>query len=699
MVLSSVSNLLCIQKSSLHHPLIESNPHDRVLWNQLIQWMVYGKVFDPMDEFFIVEQLKIDETTDDPEVEKDSQCRRIQFQLKMERIPTLYFSTNLAEKVYFIGQTMSIFQRQTRELVSNNNPYVSEFLPTCERLKLEPEFDLLTVETEVEGMRKSVARGFWTIVVDEGQLRAHLRALKDYFLLSNGTLYQEFIETSRVLMSSVATERAVKDLYRGPFLQSARNCLDLDQDPYFQRLELHVPIQNFTWTCPTSKKVASSLRSSSSSTFEVSGILDGIYSKDNLNNSMGTMSCMEPKQVSTGFQSILNFSIPNSDNSNRDWSIIFCFDTQSRVSNIRRAREDDDDSPGIVSTASSCVMVEVSAKGIRSSSYCVDTHTWTVEEAWVQSNNLQKLFSQHDRDSHTLIVEYKHKILKVIDDRRNVVFQWKITKPPLINLFHQCQYLRIIALDDRLDNQAQRHHIQVNQWSFSKPYEKPEESWQSLSLRYTSPWPVHTIITPESIESYNRMFRFLFRLKQINQDIEHGWSILGRSHRESSPAVGEILSHPIWYRSMCILRSKMNFLIQHLQFYIQVHVIEVQFQELMATIEASSITRDFESIRLVHQRYLATCVSKCFLNVETIQRAFAQVLSSCGAFGKWLISTVGKGTETSETQVAQLETFEREFHDTSKYLFLVLQHSDAHDLVLQLDFNCYWTEQVHLEMD
>ena len=58
--------------------------------------------------------------------------------------------------------------------------------------------------------------------------------------------------------------------------------------------------------------------------------------------------------------------------------------------------------------------------------------------------------------------------------------------------------------------------------SFSK------DSWSGLSLEYKSQWPIHLFISPEVVEQYNKLFRFLFPLRRVQIDLQNDWKSLKR---------------------------------------------------------------------------------------------------------------------------------------------------------------------------
>lgn len=118
-----------------------------------------------------------------------------------------------------------------------------------------------------------------------------------------------------------------------------------------------------------------------------------------------------------------------------------------------------------------------------------------------------------------------------------------------------------------------------------------------LILRYKIKWPLHLLFSPKVLEKYNELFRFLIRIKKTQHDLHLVWC----HHREEKiQRNNELLQ----------LRNKLMFLIDNLQYYLQVDVLESQFSILM---EKISETRDFEQIQRAHSCFQANVLGLCFL--------------------------------------------------------------------------------------
>lgn len=128
-----------------------------------------------------------------------------------------------------------------------------------------------------------------------------------------------------------------------------------------------------------------------------------------------------------------------------------------------------------------------------------------------------------------------------------------------------------------------------------------------LVLRYKIKWPLHLLFSPKVLEKYNDMFRFLIRIKKTQHDLHLVWC----HHREEKVQRNSELLQ---------FRNNLMFLIDNLQYYLQVDVLESQFCIMM---EKIGETRDFEQIQRAHGCFQANVLGLCFLleNVRLMDRS------------------------------------------------------------------------------
>ncbi|XP_028823874.1 LOW QUALITY PROTEIN: gamma-tubulin complex component 4 [Denticeps clupeoides] len=140
----------------------------------------------------------------------------------------------------------------------------------------------------------------------------------------------------------------------------------------------------------------------------------------------------------------------------------------------------------------------------------------------------------------------------------------------------------------------------------SSPREAPPTGWAALGLAYKVQWPLHILFTPAVLEKYNVVFRYLLSVRRVQSELQHCWALQMRRKRAES-GHGDAAK---WR-----LRNHMAFLVDNLQYYLQVDVLESQFSQLLQQINS---TRDFESIRLAHDHFLSNLLAQSFILLKPV---------------------------------------------------------------------------------
>lgn len=118
-----------------------------------------------------------------------------------------------------------------------------------------------------------------------------------------------------------------------------------------------------------------------------------------------------------------------------------------------------------------------------------------------------------------------------------------------------------------------------------------------IRLNFNVKWPLHLFFSPLVLDRYGELFSFLLQIRQIQYDLHLVWHM----HREKKVTGNSVLSQ---------LRNKMLFLIDNLQYYLQVDVLESQFCALINAVQNS---KDFECIQRAHSVFQANILSLSFL--------------------------------------------------------------------------------------
>ncbi|KAF7659656.1 hypothetical protein LDENG_00294220 [Lucifuga dentata] len=218
----------------------------------------------------------------------------------------------------------------------------------------------------------------------------------------------------------------------------------------------------------------------------------------------------------------------------------------------------------------------------------------------------------------------------------------------------------------------------------TSPREVPPTGWAALGLAYKVQWPLHILFTPAILEKYNVVFRYLLSVRRVQSELQHCWALqMQRKHLKSSQ------SDAVKWR----LRNHMAFLVDNLQYYLQVDVLESQFSQLLQQINS---TRDFESIRLAHDHFLSNLLAQSFILLKPVFHCLNEILELCHNFCSLVSQNV---VPLDERGSAQLDILVKGFSRQSFLLFKILSsvrnhqiNSDLAQLLLRLDYNKYYTQ-------
>jgi hypothetical protein len=105
-------------------------------------------------------------------------------------------------------------------------------------------------------------------------------------------------------------------------------------------------------------------------------------------------------------------------------------------------------------------------------------------------------------------------------DQNKAKQQEPIIKVPLkigeiIDLDNGTAYLGFVQETSSLANVTL-----IENWAFSSNVKSNQrDPWSGLSLRYTCQWPLHLIFSPDMLEKYNTIYRFLLPVKRIQIEL------------------------------------------------------------------------------------------------------------------------------------------------------------------------------------
>ncbi|XP_062088865.1 gamma-tubulin complex component 4 [Humulus lupulus] len=199
------------------------------------------------------------------------------------------------------------------------------------------------------------------------------------------------------------------------------------------------------------------------------------------------------------------------------------------------------------------------------------------------------------------------------------------------------------------------------------------DGWDGIALEYKVDWPLQLFFTQEVLSKYSRVFQYLLRLKRTQMELEKSWaSAMHQDHTDFAKHRNDRRNCSVSqqrrqrFRPMWRIREHMAFLIRNLQFYIQVDVIESQWNVLQAHIQDS---HDFTELVGFHQEYLSALISQSFLDIGSLSRILDSIMKLCLRFCGSI------DNQESIANTSELEHITEEFNKKSNSLYTILRSS------------------------
>jgi len=186
-----------------------------VLYAQVSAWSIYGMLSDPHDEF-CVRPAPSKQTSDRKGAASEASnaskggadtlhaagyADDQNYILNPDMKPSVVSAT-VAEKVLFCGVAMRVVMHPKAHADDRPEPHaMAIFNDKIKSLAGALEFHRASFEGLVDSIHTYLSRRLWSLVVERAHLHKHLRAVKDYFLLARGDLFQAFIDHTRGLLA------------------------------------------------------------------------------------------------------------------------------------------------------------------------------------------------------------------------------------------------------------------------------------------------------------------------------------------------------------------------------------------------------------------------------------------------------------------------------------------------------------------
>jgi gamma-tubulin complex component 4 len=207
-------------------------------------------------------------------------------------------------------------------------------------------------------------------------------------------------------------------------------------------------------------------------------------------------------------------------------------------------------------------------------------------------------------------------------------------------------------------------------------------AWRRLGLRMPVPFPLSLLVDARCVAAYSELFSFLFTVKRVQMELHGAWAAQMERARPDHQRAALL---PVWR-----LRAHMAFLIDNLQYYLQVDVLDAQWQVLE---RAASEADDFEALAAAHEAGLAVLSARCFLQAGSVSSALHQIFQLCLSLCR-MIEHADAGLRNPTAWEAQAQMIRAEFGRQTAFLLAFLSNVSSPQasphlgqLLLRLNFN------------
>uniref|UniRef100_A0A182IJ56 Gamma-tubulin complex component 6 n=1 Tax=Anopheles atroparvus TaxID=41427 RepID=A0A182IJ56_ANOAO len=134
-----------------------------------------------------------------------------------------------------------------------------------------------------------------------------------------------------------------------------------------------------------------------------------------------------------------------------------------------------------------------------------------------------------------------------------------------------------------------------------------------LNLSYRVEWPLNLILTPETIEQYTNVFKYLVKVRRVSYVLEDSFQLL----KEASKRHGKPLLHSPQYARVQLIRHKLSHLVNALKNYITSSVLHASWESFRADLQDGTETMD--DLYRKHRAYVKRIIFLCLLNKRSVE--------------------------------------------------------------------------------
>ncbi|CAJ1409543.1 unnamed protein product [Effrenium voratum] len=682
----------------------------QVFVNQLVAWMVYGRLIDPDNEFFVCRRRPLPSDLygeDLSHIDANTAQREwhSHFLLRPEAMPSIV-SRQAAQDVLFTGRAVRVLLRSHR--------WLKERAEDRWEASLQGRLDPATVQNEVDSLRsclqadascagpgvasailgRSVAQlrrgASWELrqLLLDGDLLAHLHALKGFYLLGYGAFYQTFLDLARPLLRRPPAWNAEQELRMGAWATAAAE----------EGLEPEAPSAPSTPASARTPRrggvrgkvqlqmVPKSLELQSFDVRRVKALgsarLDAVALL--APSAGGAQLWLNTRlRMSGSFQHAFGFQVrERGEELGGEFGARFalCFQSRWSPNEIQKGRH----GPDLRWTnLGDALALEVT--------YCVLPHATRSPAREPLAEVTLRVLQCHGAEGEKA-QELAAATLSVPELRQiNMVRLWYDAEKCRVQVFFGVDAVAPccacdVDLSESLDvgyagfclmalgsePSSRDRPVQIFSWRHQmRDRAEVEDSgawFSSLTLSYQVPWPLPLILTSRCLERYNRLFQQLLQLRLAHLELQRV---------------------EVKHRLHWSFRSQLMFFVSQLLQFFQQDVVEAAQKKLLDAVEAS---QSFEEIAQAHEDFLSTLTAHFFLKTPELHKELMTALRIAGVFCQAL-------SEGGGLRDAELQRLHGDFLATTRAVIRMMQAMDREgigmthlaQLLLRLDYNNYFS--------
>ncbi|KAL4116191.1 hypothetical protein PRIC2_013189 [Phytophthora ramorum] len=681
----------------------------RVLFKQILAWMLYGEIVDPYREFFIkklVDATSTDVSMAETSSEKNAVMWHQQFAVDLEAVPLDYFPTSVAESVFVIGKAVHILTRANQFCPRE----VQDVITAMSALARRSEFDVVAVEHEVEKVRRHVAGRLHEEVVVKSDFVGYLHVLKGFFLLSRGEVFQTFIERSFDMMLLKPTSKSEEDINHGVWREVVRELISED-DPWGHDFDMQLPLQTFALKgFPSSDGLLLSnlTRGPNGKFLAINSSSTGrIRPTETAVEESGTVWWRHAQIDGNSFSSDFSLQWEQTEflhGSHRTSLLLRNEGTLGPASLVNGSFELDYDQQAFY--VSIDLAIECLPGNMNGMRVMAQVKPSCVGESGVQSSPVVEVPVDGSNPAMRVRVQYARQEVQMPSSKqvmyKKVMAVIVNDMPVLETQFDLQQTLRLhAATGEYWIGLAFSSLVCLTDWSLDKYSAKSSwregsgsnlkennaavtacELWHALNLRCAARWPLQLLVTPDLLRSYGHLFQFCFRLKRVAHALELAWKSGALRSKETNGKGAAFAAGA--------LRIRMSFVVRSLELYFQVFVIEGKFKKCVEQIESAG---DFDRTKRVHETFVASVVKSCYVHTKTVTSALDELLGCCWQFAEYVLQQDAISDGSGMLSADNIAVLDQDFHRRFEFLYSVLQISEARDLLFLLDSNGFFAAE------